>query len=69
MLLASGTGNITSVTDTGIPLGGGLHTNAYLVQFGLQSGFVAAGNTAYWLGIHLATDYNDNERVSPFRSH
>jgi hypothetical protein len=55
-VLASGSGQNATTTDTGMAMGG-LH-DIFLVEFDLESVFDAAAGTTYWLGIHLAADFD-----------
>ena len=54
-VLASGSGQNVSTSDSGIPWGFG--GNAFELSFDLLSPFNALAGTSYWLGIHLASDF------------
>ena len=55
-VLSSGSGQNATMTDTGGSLGGLF--DIFLVEFDLESVFDAVAGTTYWLGIHLADDFD-----------
>jgi hypothetical protein len=54
-LLASGTGQNITTSDTGVSAGS--FGNIWLLDFDFQSAFAATGATQYWFGFHTANDF------------
>ena len=59
--LTGGSGLNATVTDSGVPFGGG--GNSYLLAFDFNSPFAASGGTTYWFGIHLSGDYAGQDGI------
>jgi hypothetical protein len=60
-MAASGAGQNVATTDTGIGwINGG---NIYRLEFDFETDFAAEAGVTYWLGIHLAEDFDSVDLI------